>query len=251
MCIPFILYWYLIWIDSTFGICVCIKYDLYEYDIYWPHQTQSLIITRITVWSVCGLSCFQRITDWTCSFSQGLWKERRLWFFGKRFPEAHAVDCLGSKTLCEKNTRWVNRPACTSKTLWTRGRQNSVSKNPRICGEVALCWAAKAARQRAPNPGKKGCPKGQIPGRARKRQAGFNRSSVEMEVLWEPGAESGEEKNLRPEELCSWLSKGWICQRQVLVRAVVCPLSVKNCHVAAVFRVVLGRASDFCWLNEA
>ena len=74
--------------------------------------------------------------------------------------------------------------------------------------EVALCWAAKAARQRAPNPTKKGCPKGQIPGRARKRQAGFNRSIVEMEVLGELGPESGEEKDLRPEELCSFLSKG-------------------------------------------
>ena len=90
---------------------------------------------------------------------------------------------------------------------------------------MALCWAAKAARQRAPNPTKKGCPKGQIPGRARKRQAGFNRPIVEMEVLGELGAESGEEKDLHPEE--------------------VCPLSVKNCHVAAVFRVVVGRASDF------
>ena len=74
--------------------------------------------------------------------------------------------------------------------------------------EVALCWAATAARQRAPNPTKKGCPKGQIPCRARKRQAGFNRSIVEMEVLGEMGAESGEEKDLRPEELCFWLSKG-------------------------------------------
>ena len=62
--------------------------------------------------------------------------------------------------------------------------------------EVALCWAAKAARQRAPNPTKKGCPKGQILGRARKRQAGFNRSILEMEVLGELGAESGEENLL-------------------------------------------------------
>ena len=42
----------------------------------WPHQTQSLIITRITVWYVCGLSCFQRITDWTRSFTQALKKEK-------------------------------------------------------------------------------------------------------------------------------------------------------------------------------
>ena len=85
--------------------------------VFWPHQTQSLIITRITVWTVCGLSCFQRITDWTCSFTQGLWKERSLWnimafvyhkgigltfVFGKWFPETHAVDCLAQRRFVKK-----------------------------------------------------------------------------------------------------------------------------------------------------
>ena len=130
----------------------------------WPHQTQSLIITRITVWTVCGLSCFQRITDWTCSFTQGLWKERksvkydgigvpqRHWAyfcFWKMIPRSSCCRLLGSKTLCEKTmvTTPQGAPAlgtCVGSTSFWRSRR----LNPKDASSISLAAVLLLRRRR-------------------------------------------------------------------------------------------------------